>query len=108
MKKVVLLAAAVAGLTFVTGQTAEAGHRRGGFQIGVQTRNFGFQYNNGYGYGRGWGRQRYCGPRFGGPGWYHNTGHYDYHPPSYRWHGDHVDYVPGHLHYHDTGHWHPY
>ena len=36
---------------------------------------------------------------------WHDTSHWDYHPPSYVRHYDHYDYVPGHWDFHRTGHW---
>lgn len=39
------------------------------------------------------------------PTW-HNTSHYDYQPGQYVPHGGHFHYVPGHTHFHQTGHWH--
>ncbi len=51
-------------------------------------------FNHGWG---GWGGG--CGSTW------QNTGHYDYHAPQLRWHGNHFDYQPGHYDYHNTGHW---
>jgi hypothetical protein len=58
-----------------------------------------------------------CSPRYPG-GWsstgcenfrpqpvWHDTTHWDYHPGTFRPHGNHVHYVPGHYHRHQTGHW---
>ena len=65
---------------------------------------YGNSYGNRYydqGYGDSWvGR----GNRYGRV--WHDTSHYDYHQPSLVPHGDHYDYVPGHYHYHRSGHWH--
>jgi len=36
--------------------------------------------------------------------YYHDRGHYDYHPGGYVRHYNHYDYVPGHYDYHHTGH----
>jgi len=103
MKKLIFAAAAVVGLTFVAGNTAEAGHGRRSLNFGFSNGRFGFNIHGGHrGHRRHFGQPYYPG------GWYHDTGHYDYHPPSVQWHGDHFDYVPGHYDYHNTGHWHPY
>ncbi len=37
---------------------------------------------------------------------YHDTSHLHYQRPSYRWHNDHIDYVPGRFSVHRTGHFH--
>jgi hypothetical protein len=37
---------------------------------------------------------------------YHDTTHYDDHPPSVYRHGSHYHYVPGHYDLHRSGHWH--
>ena len=37
---------------------------------------------------------------------YHDTSHYDYYPSRIVPHGDHLDYIPGHYRYHQTGHIH--
>ncbi len=33
--------------------------------------------------------------------------HLDWHPPSYYWHGNHLDFQPGHFDVHRSRHWHP-
>ncbi|WP_164103449.1 hypothetical protein [Candidatus Laterigemmans baculatus] len=37
---------------------------------------------------------------------YHDTSHYDYHPPTIVPHRGHYDYIPGHYHFHRSGHYH--
>lgn len=103
MKKILLAAIAVAGLTFLTGNTAEAGHRHRGVQIGIGGPGWGIGFRSGHRHHRHIRSPWRRGHRHG---WYHNTGHFDYHPPSWQRHGNHFDYVPGHYDYHDTGHWH--
>ena len=48
-----------------------------------------------------------CSSGYGGHGHrtWHDTSHYDYHAPSLVPHRGHYDYVPGHYHRHQTGHW---
>lgn len=46
-------------------------------------------------------------PNFGRTPYFHNTTHLDYHGPKLVPHNGHLDYVPGHYHVHQTGHWHP-
>ena len=66
------------------------GYGYGGYGGGYVTPNYGY-----YGYGSPW-RQSY----------YHNTGHYDYHPTTVVPHGNHLHVIPGHYDWHNTGHWH--
>jgi len=52
---------------------------------------------------RGRGRHfhhHYRRPRF------HDTSHWDYYPGGLECYGDGYRYVPGHYHYHRSGHWH--
>lgn len=69
--------------------------------------NYGYSgYNSGFGgYNHGSGYGGY--PVYGGRvhRTWHDTSHYDYHPPSVVPHRGHFDYVPGHYHLHRTGHW---
>jgi hypothetical protein len=37
---------------------------------------------------------------------YHDTTHYDYHPPTVYRHGSHYHVMPGHYDLHRSGHWH--
>jgi hypothetical protein len=46
----------------------------------------------------------YSNVYYGGHVW-HDTSHWDYHPGGYVAHYDHFDYVPGHYHFQNTGHW---
>lgn len=113
MKKTALFIACagliVGGMTLAAPKSADAGIR---FSIG--TRSGGFGYSNysrrGYNYNRGYNnfnRGGIYGHR--GYGNYGRSrsfgrGHYDYHPPSLRRHGNHLDIVPGHYDYHRGGH----
>lgn len=95
MKKMLIVCVALAGMSFVGNtSTADAGVR---FQV---------QLGNGYGgyYGtRGYNRTPYYyGRRHS---FWHDTSHYDYHPPQFRRHGNHYHYQPGHYDFHRTGHW---
>ena len=65
------------------------GHNHGGYRYGSGFRSQNFGY-----YGSPW------------RGNYHNTGHYDYHPTTVVPHRNHYHVVPGHYHWHNTGHWH--
>ena len=38
---------------------------------------------------------------------FHNTSHYDYHNPTVVPHNGHLDVLPGHYDYHQSGHFHP-
>lgn len=74
-----------------------------------------------YGYGIGYGGYgpsnwsfgyRDYGGRYGGYSagyrgrYWHDTSHWDYYGPSFQRHGRHYDYVPGHYHFHRSGHCH--
>lgn len=37
---------------------------------------------------------------------YHDTTHFDYHPPQIYRHGNHYDFLPGHYDLHRSGHYH--
>ncbi len=88
MKTAFLCAAAVLGLALVETNQVEAGHGCG----------YGYGYG-GYGYGSYYGGYYNSYPRW------HNTSHYDYYVPSFRPHYHHYHYVPGHYHFHPSGHW---
>ena len=97
MKKLLIVCVALAGLAFVGNtSTAEAGVK---FNV-----NFGTGYG---GYGGAYGYQNfnqtpyYYGRRHA---YWHDTSHYDYHPPEFRRHGNHFHYQPGHYDFHQTGH----
>lgn len=82
MKRFAIACAAVIGMIFVGSASAEAG-----------------------GWGRGWyGGHRHYG-HYHSPRVWHDTSHFDYHPGGYVRHYNHYHYVPGHYHYHGTGHW---
>jgi hypothetical protein len=100
-KSMLWLSAALmaAGVSFLSTDSASAqwGRYR---DYGHTYRNYDYhnhRYGN-YGY-------RYSYPRHGTHYDWHDTSHYDYHPPSIRWHGNHIDVTPGHYDYHRQGHW---
>ncbi len=43
---------------------------------------------------------------YGHHGYYHDTTHLDYHPPTFYRHGNHYDFQPGHYDVHHSGHYH--
>ena len=98
-KSILWLSAALmaAGVGFFSADTASAQWNRYG--------HYGHSYRSPYQYGYGNYGHRYYYPRRGTHYHYHDTSHYDYHPPSVRWHGNHFDVTPGHYHYHRQGHW---
>lgn len=109
MKRNMLVAMAAATLMLVAGGVAEAGHRygnrgysRGYHQPGCYTGGSAY-----YGY-RTSSRGAYSSWGFSARprSYYHDTSHFDYHPPSLQRHRNHYHYVPGHYDYHRTGHWH--
>jgi hypothetical protein len=73
-------------------------HQFGGYT--QRWSGYGGGYGAGYGGGYGIGYEGYRAPV------YHDTSHYDYHPTRVVPHGNHYDVIPGHYHYHRTGHWH--
>ncbi len=92
------------------------GHQHGhqhGYSRGIRiTSNFG-------GYGVGFSAPNvpyglYTAPPFQYRGYsppvttYHDTSHYDYHPGYVLPHGNHLDVVPGHYHFHRDGHYDTY
>ena len=106
---------AAAGLFASAPDTADAQVR---FSIGIG--NGGYGNYGGFGGYRGYGFNNYGGYRGGYGGYshyghggygnygraWHDTSHYDYHPTTVVPHGNHYDVVPGHYHWHNTGHWH--
>ncbi len=104
MKTYLMAAAAAVALCFVAGaEKAEAaGFHFSNGRVHVDIGNPHGRWGGGY--RGGWGGHGHGG--HGGHGRWHDTTHYDYHAPSLRWHGDHVDFVPGHYDLHRTGHWH--
>lgn len=106
MKKFLILAVLAVGA--MTATNAFAGdhhghsHRGGRGFVGANSyHNHGSQYQYG-GWGNGWG----VGIGWMQPQVYHDTSHWDYHPPTYYRHGNHYHYQPGHYDFHQTGHWH--
>ena len=99
-KSVIWLSAALmaAGVAFFSTDTASAQWNRYG-HYGQSYRNY--DYHRGHSY-RNYGYRH--SPRSTHYDW-HDTSHYDYHPPSIRWHGNHIDVTPGHYDYHRQGHW---
>lgn len=118
MKNLLIASAAVLAISFVSANTAEAGHRHRhrdrdrGVNVAFGGNGWHVSFGNP---GRHYGRHGYYGrrrvlPRYGyRPGCrvpvYHQTGHWDYHPPQVVPHGNHLDVIPGHYDYHDTGYW---
>lgn len=115
---------AAAGLLASAPDTADAQVR---FSIGIGNGGYGYGNYGGYGGYRGYGFNNYggyggWGGGYGGYGGYgfnnyggygggygpvwHDTSHYDYYPTTVVPHGNHYDVLPGHYHYHNTGHWH--
>jgi len=81
------------------GAVAQAGHY--GCDFGYGSRSF--YGTRSYGYS-GWSTSRYRS-NFRTP-IYHDTSHWDYHPPSIYRHRNHFHVQPGHYDWHRTGHWH--
>jgi hypothetical protein len=75
-----------------------------GYHVDVGRPHYGHAYHGGYyntGYG---GYENYYRGGYGRSVW-HDTDHYDYHPPEVVRHRNHYHVIPGHYDYHDTGHW---
>ena len=111
MYKIIVPAAALVAFTFFSTSTdtaqargvhfraggihVDVGHpHRGGFHRG-HARSFG--YNTYYPSNRGWG--------WGSAHSWHDTSHWDYHPPQLVPHGNHFHVQPGHYDWHQDGHW---
>jgi hypothetical protein len=105
MKTLIIATVALAAFAFVGTNAVEAGHGHSGISVQFgsgaphfhgfygqrrQFRNFGL-----YGVRSGWSNS-----------WYHQSGHWDYHPGGVVRHRNHFDYIPGHYDWHDTSHWH--
>jgi hypothetical protein len=110
MKRITFSLAVVAAFALVglNSTRAEAAHGYGGFGV-----HFGGPYLHldvGNPHGRGaYARSSYYEHRSRQrasyhPNW-HDTSHWDYHPPEVVRHGNHLDHVPGHFDLHRTGHW---
>lgn len=121
MKRLLALSAVLAA-TLLLGTSAQAagfgvswgngynGYGYGGARYGGFG-NYGRSYSGHYGnYGSGYDsryRSNYGSyPSLGYGRSYHDTSHYDYHPPTVQRHRGHLDYTPGHYDYHRTGHGH--
>ncbi len=123
MKRLLVSASAVLALSVVLSSQASAqhfrhghghGHRHGGYSSPRFSISLGYGGYSGFGQGYSGFNSGYGGhsghvgyPVYGGyhPHIWHDTSHYDYHAPSLVPHGNHYDYVPGHYHQHQTGHW---
>lgn len=111
--RTLLLATGVAlTMMFAASNNAQAdGFRNRGFSLSIGT--FGQPYGYGYGgYGYGGYHGGYGIPHYGyghghghGHSVWHDTSHYDYHPPQAYRHGNHYHVQPGHYDWHRTGHW---
>lgn len=106
MKRFALLTCAAVAAAFATSD-AEAGHRNhnhyrnGGFSISFGNGGFYGSYANRY-YNS---RRNFYPSRGHVHRQWHDTSHYDYHPPELVPHGNHFHYQPGHYDLHQTGHW---
>lgn len=105
MKTFAILTALIAGTALAVPETALAGWGYSGSQ--GFTRGFG---GTGWGVNRGynnWNRGSfYGGSNFRRPLRYHDTSHFDYHPPQIIRHRNHFHVTPGHYDFHQTGHFH--
>ncbi len=106
MKNFIIVSAALVAVSLIGVESAEAGprHRSGGLSFGGK----GWHVNLGGGgyHHRGYGRRGFYRPRrvnIVNP-YCIGSGHYDYHPPVVVPHGNHLDVIPGHYDWHDTGH----
>ena len=112
MKRFLLAAAVVCGMTFMISGDAFArgpstysgyvqsrynGHHYSGYRPAGVSIRFGTGYGGYYG--------GYHSGYRGGHGHWHDTSHYDYHPGGFQRHGNHYHYVPGHYDFHRDGHW---
>ncbi len=108
MKTLTYLAAVgmvVGGLTWNTSEAKAQGLYIGIGNSNIQSGWQGGSYRGIYGnYGTYY--RSYHPGFWEGRGCWRDTGHYDYYPGGYVWHGNHYDYIPGHYHWHDTGPWH--
>jgi len=106
--KNLVVAACVALVVAVAGGEAKAGHHHRsscGYGGGYYPTS-GFSVSVGYGsFPRYAGGGIYSGYAPSRPVW-HNTTHYDYHPPEVYRHRNHYHVAPGHYDLHRTGHWH--
>ena len=103
MKKLLCTFVALAAIGLIGTSTAQAG----GISFSLVSR-YGSHYG-GQGYG-GYHRSPYLSRShsyyFPRHSYYHDTSHYDYHPPAFQRHYNHYHYVPGHSYFHRSGHWH--
>ena len=98
-----LVAVAAFALVGLDANTAEAAHGNRGFGIHIGGRNVHLDIGNPHGYrSHHVYRARHAAPHHYD---WHDTSHFDYHPPSYQRHYNHFDYEPGHYDLHRTGHW---
>jgi hypothetical protein len=102
-KKLIPVFAVAALLTFALGGEAEAGHGGWGRGHGCYTTPV-FPTHPSPHFGHGGHSSHYPGFGWQRPTW-HDTSHFDYHPPQLVPHGNHFDYQPGHFDFHRTGHW---
>jgi hypothetical protein len=107
MKGLLLAAAGMAAL-FGLGATAEAGHKHHGHGH-AHVHGHHNHYPSGFGLSFGFGGYPvYASPvaPIYRPPVYHDTTHYDYHPPTIYRHRNHYHVAPGHYDLHRSGHWH--
>jgi hypothetical protein len=100
---IILIAIVALGLSSIATSTANAG----GFGFYISSPGYGYSVGAGNGYYGGYRTAYYPNGWDSDHGW-HDTSHYDYHPPTVVRHRNHFHVVPGHYDYHETGHWHHY
>jgi hypothetical protein len=121
MTKFTLSFAALAALTLVAADAnpARAGHPFPGFGLHFGGRNVHFDVGNPHGNAYRqpapyravppyYPPQHYAAYRGGYHYDWHDTSHYDYHPPQIVRHGNHFDYLEGHYDFHPEGHYDPH
>jgi hypothetical protein len=106
---IILIAIVAFGLSGIATSTASAG----GFGFYVASPGYGYSVGAGHGFYGGYRTAYYGGRGYCDDGWdrdheWHDTSHYDYHPPTVVRHRNHFHYVPGHYDFHRTGHLHHY
>src|SRR5262245_31182271 len=106
---ITLIAVVVLGLSVIASSPAKAA----GFGIYVGGNGYGYSFGTGNAYYGGYRKAYYPTSVIYDNGWngdheWHDTSHYDYHPPTVVRHRNHFHYVPGHYDYHETGHMHHY
>ncbi|MDA1017524.1 MAG: hypothetical protein O3A00_24085 [Planctomycetota bacterium] len=112
MKKLLFACAAVAVFGLVESDSASADHgfgnscrsSFGGFGSSFYRPSSYGSYSRGSSFGNSY-YGNYGGYSYRQPT-YHDPSHYDYHPTTIQRHRNHDHVIPGHYHWHQTGHWH--